>query len=124
MTYAQTNIVDATGKRTILLMHRLVLGLPPRRPLVDHADLDGLNNTRQNLRVANHSLNGVNRVIKSGSSQYRGVYRHTQNHNWVARLKVDGVNRHLGTFASEVDAAEAYDIAAKEVWGDFARLNF
>ena len=37
---------------------------------------------------------------------------------------MDGKNRSLGRFRDELAAAEAYDEAARELFGEYARLNF
>ena len=37
---------------------------------------------------------------------------------------VDGKSRYLGLYADEGDAGRAYDLAAVDAWGKFARLNF
>jgi hypothetical protein len=93
--------------------------------LVDHVNGDALDNTRTNLRSATHQQNSWNRGLRSDSKTgYKGV-RHIADRNaFGARIQVDGKRRYLGYFKNPVDAAKAYDAAAREHFGEFARLNF
>ncbi len=110
--------------RTIRL-HRLIAGAPPEVH-VDHANGDILDNRRSNLRFCTRSQNSAN-AGKSGvarSSQYKGVCYVKRSGKWQAHIKVLGIRHFLGTFRSEVDAARAYDRAAVQHFGEFARPNF
>ena len=49
---------------------------------------------------------------------------HKPSNKWLAYVKVNGKQKHLGSYSSEADAALAYDEAAKEAFGDLAQLNF
>jgi hypothetical protein len=101
----------------------LVLGLEATGyPLVDHIDHDGLNNTRANIRTATTSQNATNRTFKKLKYHYRGVIR--KNDGWIARIKKNGKRKILGPYKTEIEAACAYDLAAKELHGEFAVLNF
>ena len=91
---------------------------------VDHEDLDRLNNTRKNLRKADQSLNMANGPKRrGGSSQFKGVYWHAKDSVWMARIQVLRRQRYLGSFTDEVAAARAYDAAAEEAFGSYARTN-
>lgn len=90
---------------------------------VDHADGDGLNNRRANLRPATNAQNGQNRAIqRNNASGYKGVSWHRGA--WRAVIWLDGRSVHLGRYADPADAARAYDAAAREAFGEFARVNF
>jgi hypothetical protein len=93
---------------------------------VDHKDGDGLNNQRANLRPATNSRNGANRLYSkpNPSSPYRGVWWAKVNKKWRSAIKVDGKYIHLGLFTDEVEAALAYDDAARKFFGEFSRPNF
>lgn len=101
-------------------MHRLIAGAKPGE-VVDHANGDGLDNRRVNLRVGTLSHNCVNRRYANASG-FRGVQR--AGRAWTACIGWDGKSFRLGTFKSAEDAAEAYDRAARDMHGEFAITNF
>jgi hypothetical protein len=105
-------------------MHRFIMGEPAGK-LVDHHNSNKLDNRRGNLRIASYSENNSNRQKKQGtSSQYIGVHLNKKTGRWIAQIRIDGKSTHLGSFASEADAARAYDRAAKKYHKEFAKLNF
>lgn len=106
-------------------MHRLILDAPAGRD-VDHANMNGLDNRRVNLRLASHSQNAANqrKCRKKTLSRYKGIYYYRRRKRpWCAQIKVRGRNKHLGYFETEEEAALAYNRAALEHFGKFARLN-
>lgn len=93
--------------------------------LYDHKDLNSFNNQKSNLRLATQSQNMMNRVKQSGtSSKYKGVCWHKARHNWVVGIKLNQKLIYIGSFASELQAALAYDKKAVEFFGEFAVTNF
>lgn len=103
-------------------MHRLILGAAPTEQ-VDHKDQDTLNNQRVNLRICTTTQNNHNRGnIKKSKSPYKGVA--FSPGGACAGIRKNGRRVHLGYFATELDAARAYDYAAYNQHGEFARLNF
>lgn len=107
-----------TGRR--VLMHNLIIG----RKGIDHRDGNGLNNQRANLRLATQGQNRANTPPRAGTSRFKGVYWHERSGKWMARVGVNQKMHYLGIFSSEEDAARAYDAAALEIWGEYARPNF
>jgi hypothetical protein len=95
---------------------------PPKGYLVDHIDLNTLNNRRCNLRVCTQEQNLVHRGPKGGSSRFVGVHRCGKK--WRAGVSRQGVYHYLGLFDDEVEAAKARDRKAVEVHGPYAYLNF
>lgn len=119
--------VDTTGeKRVKIRMHRLIMRVSDPETEVDHKDNNGLNNQKSNLRVATGSQNSRNRSVykRPKSSRYKGVNLHKAG-KWVASIGLPGSrSQYLGWFVKEEDAAKAYDEAAKQYFGEFAKLNF
>jgi hypothetical protein len=119
--YAQTKIRVGAKQRT-LYMHRLILDAPAGE-LVDHINGNGLDNRRENLRLATVAQNTRNSRQRRGSAAgYKGVRR--RGDKWQARIAVNSKQIHLGVFSSKEEAAQAYDTAAREHFGEFAVLNF
>ncbi len=119
-------VARAIGKRPHqrqVLMHREILGAQPGEQC-DHINGDGLDNRRCNLRFCTNSQNQMNRRIYGGTSRFKGVMWNKRHKMWYAQIKHDGKQYHLGCFHKQTDAAHAYDTAARNLFGEFARLNF
>ena len=112
-------------KYSLVWMHREVL--PPQTGLfVDHINHYGLDNRRSNLRLATRRQNMYNRrkLRTNLTSRFKGVYWRNDTKSWRANITVDGKKICLGRSHSEIDAAKAYDTAARKYHGEFASLNF
>lgn len=122
----RTKTLNGHGKkrrRTTVRMHRQILAVPAGTE-VDHADGNGLNNQRSNIRVCSHAQNGQNRrKLRGKSSRFKGVSWHKPSLTWQAYIGVKGHHKHLGRFTSEVAAAAAYNCAAKTIFKKFSKLN-
>lgn len=127
--YAVRNaMVD--GKRKTVHMHRFIMGLvtidgiylDPNK-ILDHKDRNGLNNAKDNLRVANKSTNSMNRakVNKTCSSKYKGVSFNGMK--WHSYIKLNGKRTNIGWFDTEKEAALAYNEEAKKLHSIFGVLN-
>lgn len=123
--YAKTKIPLPRGGTKTILMHQLIFGDLSEGREVDHRDNDGLNNRRDNLRSASRSQNLGNRRKQeaAASSIYKGVCFCKQTGRWAASITLHGKNRWLGRFSTEANAAQAYNFAAVDAFGDFAFLN-
>ncbi len=107
-------------------MHRFIISAPIGME-VDHIDGNGLNNQRANLRLATRAQNAANRGKNIGNSTgYKGVFRyHAGQLRWSAQIgNSRGKTIYLGKFSTPEEAARAYDAAARERFGEFAKLNF
>ena len=92
---------------------------------IDHINRVVTDNRIDNLRVCTGRENQGNTAGKPyASSQFKGVCFHVSNKKFMASIRSSGKRIHLGYFESEINAAMAYDEAAKKVFGDFAYLNF
>jgi hypothetical protein len=119
--YATTNIRRSDGGWTHLRLHTLLAGYNQ----TDHTDGNGLNNTRDNMRDASHSQNGANTPKRAGTtSRFKGVSWHKNSGKWIAVIQIDGKSKYLGLYTDEIEAALAYDRAARQIFGEFGRYNF
>lgn len=124
--YASRYFRYVGGGKTTIKMHREILGLKiGARGLSDHRDGNGLNNQRSNLRICTAAENSQNRKPKKNtSSKFKGVSWHKGEGKWVVCIQHQKKMMSLGYFKDETKAARAYDKKAKELFGEFAWLNF
>lgn len=121
--YALTQLRREDGKQRPERMHRVILGLENDTE-GDHADGDGLNNRRDNLRPATHTENGFNgRRRRDNTSGFRGVSRDDRKGLWRARIRVARKLIHLGWFSDPLEAAAAYADASVKYHGAFANVG-
>lgn len=110
-----------------IYMHQLLV-TPPPGFTTDHKNGDGLDNRRENLRLATTHQNQQNKrksAFKNGkptSSRYKGVSWRKRDGVWAAKIRDNGRSVWLGSFGSEKEAAAAYQNAALKLFGEFARI--
>lgn len=103
-------------------MHQMIAKRMGLKGLIDHKNRDNKDNRRENLREATKRQNGANTgKTKRNTSGYRGVQR--QYGRWVVLMAIDGRAKWVGSFDTKEQAAVAYDIKAKETYGEFAYCN-
>lgn len=104
-------------------MHRLILSLKSGE-ICDHINGDKLDNRKKNLRVCTSSQNLANRGSQKNSrSGIKGVTFYVRTGKWAANIAFNRKQTFLGYFLSKEEAASAYNQAAIEHHGEFARLN-
>lgn len=121
---------STTLKGKAVYMHRLILDAPKGLD-IDHINGDGLDNRRENLRIATRSQNMRNAHTKpkrTKTSQYKGVSWWKQpkiqaGGYWKAEIELPGRKRIVKYFHTEVEAARHYDQLAREHFGEHARIN-
>jgi hypothetical protein len=111
--------VCARRLRLKVYMHRLITGAGEHE-VVQHVNGNTLDNRKNNLTVGGRRSRG-----QRGSSRYRGVAWDSACNKWRAFVYLAEPRRikHCGRFDDETSAARAHDKAAKELFGEFARLN-
>lgn len=86
---------------------------------VDHINGNGLDNRRSNLRPCTRTQNNANR-FDDGT---KGVHFDKQSGKYRAQIECNGVRYRLGRFSNFIDAKNAYNNKAKELFGDFANVR-
>jgi hypothetical protein len=113
-----------------IALRRLITGVSDRGMRVSHANRDPLDCRRENLVVRTmKDLARSNRKMGSVSgreytSKFKGVCWEKWTGKWLVQINADGIHRNLGRYRDEIAAAQAYDEAAGELYGEHARLNF
>ena len=125
--YARRNATKkdiACGSPSKVYLHREIMRAI-KGEFVDHINGNTLDNRKENLRICSSKQNSRNsKKNKNNSSGFKGVAWHKSKKVWVAYIKVDYKNKHLGVYNTPENAAKAYDEAAKKYFGEFAKLNF
>lgn len=104
-------------------MHRLIMQAVPGM-IIDHANRNGLDNRRSNLRFATSSQNRVNAQSISKNKDHKGVYHNECSGTWMAVIKFEHKVYRMGGCSTEKEAAQLYDAAARILHKEFAILNY
>ena len=110
----------------LFYIHRLIMEAPSGK-IVDHINHDIYDNRRVNLRICNNSENIMNsRISTKSTTGYKGVSIDKGNTKriYYAAIMKNYKKYFLGSFYTAEEAALAYDKKARELFGEFAYLNF
>ena len=119
--YAERKEYIPGSKAKKVYLHRAIINVPDGIE-VDHRDNDTLNCQRANLRQATSSQNKCNRRLRVG--KFKGVTFNSLAGSWTGSVYFKGQRFYIGYHATADEAARAYDALARELHGEFARLNF
>lgn len=109
--------------RKAITMHRFIIN-PPEGYEVDHRNGNGLDNRKINLRACLKKHNQRNKTIcKNNQSGFKGVFKASSGFKFRAKLVCERIKFDLGRYESAIDAARAYDKAAIEHFGEYAKTN-
>lgn len=112
--------VQKNKKRTWTSLHKFLM---PNVVEIDHIDGNPLNNKKNNLRACLHCENTRNAQRRcDNKTGFKGVTLR-ENGTFRAKIRVAGKLKNIGHYATAVAAALAYNEAAREHFGEFARLN-
>lgn len=108
---------------TTVYMHRLIMKTP-KGMITDHINHNNCDNRKENLRICNDSQSAWNQRGKPRMySRFKGVTWHKHQKKWLASIRANKIQTHLGSFVSERSAARAYNFAAITYFGEFSCLN-
>jgi hypothetical protein len=129
LNYAKRNVRAGTSHK-LRPMHREIFeyrGIDLTNLEVDHINGDGLDNRRSNLRLATHKENLANCAKRSATRcknhGFKGITFNPKNAKWVAQIAVNGKHIECGEYNTPSKAANAYDDAAVQYFGKFAKTN-
>jgi hypothetical protein len=120
--------VQNNDKRITLQMHRLIMSVTNDKYKcldIDHINREGTDNRRSNLRICTRSQNQMNKIKnRNNTTGYKGVYFKKDRNKFIASIRFNKKNIHIGYYYTPKAAAAAYDVKAKELFGEFANTNF
>jgi hypothetical protein len=124
--YVRRSINGRDGKVTVVELHKAI-AKTPKGLYTDHKNRNKLDNRRENLRVVTNQQNSMNRTkLQDRTSLYKGVSlaKGRKKNKWKAGIMLNDKTVFVARFEKERWAAMAYDIWAKDLFGEYAVLNF
>jgi hypothetical protein len=116
---------ERKGKSFFFRMHRVIMKAE-KGQIVDHINGNGLDNRKKNLRFCTSYQNSCNQIktSKGTTSKHKGVCKISKKIRIFRTFYIASINgKVLGRFTTEKEAALAYNVAAKKLHGEFAKLN-
>lgn len=107
---------NINGKRKNILIHRIIMVVNDSKICVDHINHDKLDNRKENLRICTKAENCRNKLSKK---EFKGAVYDGKRKVW----RVWCSHKYYGSYATQIEAAKAYDLAAIELHGEFALTN-
>lgn len=120
-----TFYVFITIDGTAIRLRRYLMGVTNPKIVVDHIYGDGLDNRKSHLRVCTQAVNNCNARKRKNArtSKHKGVHFCVSSNKWKAQIQHLKKKHALGSYLTEDEAAEAYNLAARQYHGDAAVLN-
>lgn len=116
--YLKLNLLK-DGEQKTKKIHQLVamafLGHIPcgHKIVVDHINNDKIDNSLDNLQLITNRENSSK--DRKSTSKYTGVSWSKKSNKWIVHIQIDGKNRHLGLFKTELEASKRYELALKKL---------
>lgn len=117
--HAVVSYIENSKKR--ISLHHYILGRPQPGKVIDHIDVNILNNRKSNLRYCTQQQNVFNQGLKSNNTSGRRGVTKARDGKWVAFIGVNYKHIYLGRFKKFDDAVCARDCAEKRYYGEFRR---
>jgi hypothetical protein len=112
------------GIRERFYLHRFIMEANESANVVDHINGNKLDNRKANLRLCTHKENIQNSKLPSdNTSGYKGVSLDKSRNKWLSYISINRKFKYLGRFKCKHAAGEAYNKAAIQLYGAFAKLN-
>jgi hypothetical protein len=111
------------NRRRYIRMHRVIMNTPDGME-PDHINGNSLDNRKSNLRNCTHAENSCNSKIQiNNTSGYKGVSWNKLRKKWSVKVVKNQEHIFLGLYTDKKEAVMVYNKNAKEMFGEFARLN-
>ena len=102
-------------------LHRFILSINDPNIHLDHKNRNPFDNRKENLRFCTPTQNNFNVGPRKGcTSIYKGVYFDKRCRKWLSKITFNSKTNYIGLYSDEIEAAKAYDLKAKELFGEFA----
>ena len=114
------------GVYRVMKLHRYIMGCKYMDgTVIDHINNNTLDNRKSNMRFCTQKENARNKRRETrNNSGYKGAKIDKKSGKYVATIKYEQKNYHLGSYFDIIDAATAYDDVARLLFGEFALVNF